>query len=803
MRSARRRLLALCILLLCVSPAQAQRLVTGTVRDASNGEPLPSATLFLQAGGLGTIANAVGYFEIQVPVMPAVLEVRHIGYETRRIPIDAATPAALEIDLEPVAYLLGELAVTDEDPAYNIMRKVIARKAEQRARMNSYSAEAYTRFMLYSENRLVQMEEQIASHFWRRGDVRQLVLARRSKPAASSTFRFASVQYVPNFYDDTIEIAGFRLVGPTHPDALEVYTFTLGGYRMQDGKTVYDIYMAPKNRLQTAFVGYVAVLDEDYAILEAVLRPDPELVLPEPIKTWDALYEQHFAPFMDSVWLPLDFQARGRVTFGRAGVQYPAASFTQVSRLSFHAVNAPVPDSLFARSERLAVLPYADRQDHLFRWNPGLVPMTPKELEEVVALDPRMTLGRAFRPMGLLAQYAALPVVEEPPAAEQEDETLGSMLLGRFYEGVELGYNRVDGFFLGLKREVRLAPRLRLAADAGYALTLKEPAYGAALTYRVGSTRKTILPGAGYLKAGFDRRRAPAVASQAYPSFFNALTTYVGWEDYADYYDRRAYFGEGGVTSHALRTTLYGRISREDHASVERTRDNKGWFFGDVQRDNPAIVEGAFTMGTLGLLVGAPAKPSLVPSATGVRVEIAHPLEAPAEVDFTRYSLTANLAIKTLYPRRRWPNTLHVRMLAQTIRGDALSQFAGMLETAQRPFAGFGAFKTLDGLPVSARSVAGVYWEHDFSTAVFEWLGAWGLVRLGIGLSVHGAYGKLWGDRFGAEPYRLADPGYLAGVQREAGVSLTHLFNYPIRIDLTRSGTTGRFAFGVGFVKRY
>ncbi len=797
--------LALCLLFLVALPAQAQFLIRGTVRDAATQETLPSATVFIHAGGgHGTIANAVGYFEIRVDGLPVTLEIRHIGYETQRIPVDAGAPDPLEVALQPVAYQLGEVAVTDEDPAYNIMRKVIARKQSQRKRTDTFTAEAYTRFMLYSEERLVQVEEQVARYFSRGDAVRQVVQARRRRPAGSETFRFASATYVPNFYDDIVEIAGFQLVGPTHPDALDVYTFTLGGYRVQDGRTVYDIYFAPKNRLQTAFVGYAAVQDETYVILETVLRPDPELTQPEPIKAWDALYEQRFAPFADSVWLPLDFQARGSVEFGRVGVAYPPARFTQVSRLSFHAVDVPVPDSLFARNEILSILPYAHRQEHLFRWNPGLVPMTPAELEEVSGMDPRMTLDRAFRPGGVLAQYAALSLAEElPSAVPGEEKSPGEMLLGQFYEGVQLGYNRVDGFFLGVKREVALGNRWRIAADAGYGLTLKAPAYGVAATYRFGDRVASYIPRTGYLKAGLERRRAPMAGSGSYSAFFNSLTTYVGWEDYFDYYERRAYFGEIGVTSTALRTTLAFRLSEEDHASVERTRDNNGWFFGDVQRDNPPALDGAFALGTVSLTVGASPHVSMRPGDTGLLLEATRPLAAPDGVAFTRYSATGNLAIKTLYPRRRWPNTLHIRLRIQTIDGDVLPQFAGLLDTARQPFAGFGAFKTLHGLPVAARDMAGVFWEHDFSTAVFEWLGLWGMTRLGIGLSVHGAFGKLGGDRFGAEPYRLADPGYLTGVQRESGLSLTHLFNYPIRIDLTRSGTTRKVYFGVGFVKRY
>ena len=226
--------------------AQGQRVFRGIVTDFESGDALPAVTFQVRETGGGTISNAAGMFELRVLQLPVTLLVRHIGYETLEMTLSESTRARLDIQLVPVAYELDEVLVTDEDPAYNIMRKVIERKQRDRSNIDSYQAETYSRFMLYSDFELAQMQETIANHYWlpEKG-TRSLIRARRSKPAAARRFRFASTQHVPDFYDDTIELLGLDLIGPTHPAALEVYNFTLGGQRSLDGKRVYDIYFGP------------------------------------------------------------------------------------------------------------------------------------------------------------------------------------------------------------------------------------------------------------------------------------------------------------------------------------------------------------------------------------------------------------------------------------------------------------------------------------------------------------------------------------------------------------------------------
>ena len=333
-------------------------------------------------------------------------------------------PLNVTIALATTTYTLDTVEVTDEDPAVNIMRRVIAKKQQWREGLKTYRAEAYTRFMLYRRDDLVHMRETISEAYWKPdGGSREVVIAKRRKPPRAKNFRFAGPSHVPNFYDDDVDLYGFTFIGPTHPDALNAYTFRMGENQTLDNRLVYEIYLSPRTALNSTFAGRLLILADEYVILEAHLRPNWFALRPPPILSWQVSYAQQFAPTPENYWLPVDLRLQGQVTFGRTGVSYAPARFEQLSRLTLHVPNVPVPDSLFANSRRIYELPFSEARTHLFRWNPGMVPLTARETEAIDNIHPRLTLRAAFWPTGLLSQYAAVQLEEEPPCWPYQTRT--------------------------------------------------------------------------------------------------------------------------------------------------------------------------------------------------------------------------------------------------------------------------------------------------------------------------------------------------------------------------------------------
>ena len=93
-------LLGLCLLLLLASgPAWAQSRITlsGTVKDASSGENLSGATIrVLELAGVGTGANAYGFFTLTVPAGDYTVEVSFVGFATQKRSVTATASQRLD-----------------------------------------------------------------------------------------------------------------------------------------------------------------------------------------------------------------------------------------------------------------------------------------------------------------------------------------------------------------------------------------------------------------------------------------------------------------------------------------------------------------------------------------------------------------------------------------------------------------------------------------------------------------------------------------------------------------------------------
>ena len=97
-----------------------------------------------------------------------------------------------------------------------------------------------------------------------------------------------------------------------------------------------------------------------------------------------------------------------------------------------------------------------------------------------------------------------------------------------------------------------------------------------------------------------------------------------------------------------------------------------------------------------------------------------------SDVTFSTWRLAWNWQQPTFWRRRWLPNTLDVRFLAGTSTGDVPPQRHVALDVAMGPLSPFGAFRSIHGHPYEGPRYMALFWEHNFRTVPFEYLGAWG-----------------------------------------------------------------------------
>lgn len=109
--------------------------ITGVLKDAKTGEPIPYANVFYEGKGVGGITDMDGRFQVDKFPEWKALTFSSVGYTTKKVPIDNRTHT-LTVMMDPLEYSLNEVVVKPKrekysrknNPAVELMKKVVANK---------------------------------------------------------------------------------------------------------------------------------------------------------------------------------------------------------------------------------------------------------------------------------------------------------------------------------------------------------------------------------------------------------------------------------------------------------------------------------------------------------------------------------------------------------------------------------------------------------------------------------------------------------------------------------------------------
>ncbi|NBB77113.1 MAG: carboxypeptidase-like regulatory domain-containing protein [Bacteroidetes bacterium] len=739
------------------------QIVDGRVYDAESGDSLPSATVLLKGTYRGTITNSEGYFTLNVESLPATVIVRYIGFESQQITVETEDDLPLSIALTPSVTELGEIVVTGE---------VIERKKIWRQNLNTYRANAYTRQVLGSDTSIVSISESRSLLYWDQGrGYREVQVSRSQTSNLSEDQNFAGVSYLPNFYDDNVDIAGYRMVGITHPDALDYYHFSLLETTQIDSKPVYKIEITPKRERQPTFIGTAWVLGRDYALLEVDLRPNEVVDFPPPVQDFNLSYSQQYSNYGEDAWLPVDMRVQGEVGIGMVGLRFPMFRFRQVSRITDYRVNVALPDSVYEEKNQLV------RVDSLADFE-GVsvkpIPLTERERDAYQTIDSTLTFEEAFRPEGFLAR-----MIEE----DDEDSERGGGILaaaGRVLPnglGLKARFNRMDGYHLGLSYEWNLNS-IDFSGKASYGHSFHSEDQDAILNFKQklwGPDRSTIS-----LLSGYEYVTTSQYRSAFYTYGMNSLQTLLGSADYYDYYRKGGWFAGIEIENLASDTDLSLTFNFEEHKNFNDPNpfDYSLFSWQDTRRANPVIDPGRVHSLVAGVTVNDHARNFGFNGYNSFRVNMEYASSAlGSDFNFRTFEAALTLRQNTFYTRRLFPNTLDIFASAGISAGDLPAQKKFAVDGAMSFFTPFGILKTRRELPYTGEEYWMVYGEHNFTTIPFEILGLHTLVDRGWGMILFGGVGQITSSRTLKEGFYPSN-----GIHSEAGISLNRIFGI-LRMD--------------------
>ena len=176
------------LLLVClwVFPAAAQRIViSGQVVEATNGEPVPFASIFIPKTSAGVTADADGKFKLAVAGTPDSIAASAMGFATQHRRLTDAAVQTVLFRMKTGGVVLAEVIVSSrqpENPAFRILREVQKHKPEnERLSLKAAEYDSYNRI----ETSLINLPASMANRKVIK-DIRALAV-RQGAAAATDT----------------------------------------------------------------------------------------------------------------------------------------------------------------------------------------------------------------------------------------------------------------------------------------------------------------------------------------------------------------------------------------------------------------------------------------------------------------------------------------------------------------------------------------------------------------------------------------------------------------------------------------
>jgi hypothetical protein len=294
--------------------------ISGIIKN-EGGEYLPFATIYVEELDYGTTSNLEGYYEIELKKGNYTLIYQFLGYGTlvKNIEINIED-IILDVELVSQSLVLPSLVYKagSEDPAYAIMRRVIAKSKYHQYQLDYYRTRVYVKGSgrlikapFFIRNRLekegidssrVFMVESLSEiEFKLPNTYNQKVLSVNSIGMENSPDPMPFIK--ASFYQPRVANA----LSPVSPEAFNHYSFRYEGFFKDQEVIVNKIYVEPKIRGDMVFEGYLYIVDELWAL--------HSLDFDTFYQGFDVNIKQVYHPVEPMVWMPVThrFNVKGTI----------------------------------------------------------------------------------------------------------------------------------------------------------------------------------------------------------------------------------------------------------------------------------------------------------------------------------------------------------------------------------------------------------------------------------------------------------------------------------------------------------
>lgn len=687
------RALAFVLLLcLCAGSAEGQRSLslTGVIRSAETGEPVPYATVRLLAIRRAAISDRTGAFSIRLnaeersAIRGSGLVVSCVGFTTDTVAI-VSVDSAILVQLRERGVKGAEVVVRAEDPAVRIMRRVIARRRMQEDSLRSYQYRLYSKIVVNTDTltatrssgrgdtAVFSILESIADGYYKSPDrYTNRILQRRQTANIPPQANLVALGTNLSSFAETVTLLGEEIETPFATRALDHAEFTL---RNSEDDTIAIIDVRSPSLLRKGFNGVIYVDTRTNVPLQVELEPNRAVNLPF---NASLAYSQTFV-VVDGMVMPEDLRIASSLTADILFIVQPRLDVEVETRCSGYIINPSIDDEVFDQW-RVELTERALTYDSVF-WQQNAYGRLSRD-EEQAYTDIQRLIDNPDSLQSTLINRIFGPIAR------------GIARLGRRpFSGFEdvARYNRIHGLYLGVGLRFRPDTTIEIESGIGYG-TADRTLYGwLRPTLFLERQQRWSLDASVYNV--LQRRDNPNVVRTP----LITATSLLFGNDYGDYYYRRG--GEAGISYSwgqlvFIRNDLWQRPSSlrmfmrsEDHRSAI-SRDVWSLFQPTQERLNPLIVPG--TLRSLGAQLRLNYSPARLISRTGLSVSLEHanPSLLPSAFAFTTLQAEGLLRFK---PLSVWTTDLVATFGWSD--GAVPTQRFGSLESSVNGLAVTGAFR--------------------------------------------------------------------------------------------------------------
>jgi hypothetical protein len=335
---AKPRFISLFFFLLFVAPLCAQNAITtvhGVVKDSLSGAVLPYVSVTFDGKEAGVRSDINGNFYLETKKKKRSIRLSYIGYQTLILDILPNQHNELKILLSETNLNLIEVSIRPtkyskkDNPAVDLIEEVFKHKDQNRKEgLDSYSFEKYEKLQ-FSLNNITDayrkkwyfrpfrfvftncdtnivtqkialplyLRERLLTAYYRKdpnstkarlhGERRVGFVDDEKKSDddlgvdSDGVSDFLSSTFTDvDIYEPKIQLLGTEFVGPLSAIATAMYRFYITDTVEIDGKKYADLFFAPKNKADLAFMGNMLVaLDSTYAVMKVEMGVPKEINL--------------------------------------------------------------------------------------------------------------------------------------------------------------------------------------------------------------------------------------------------------------------------------------------------------------------------------------------------------------------------------------------------------------------------------------------------------------------------------------------------------------------------------------------